>query len=62
MQAEQTCDFPTALNDPHGHGLSSEGVQQGPGVEPALVLQPWREAGEKGKVTLLKARVNEQIQ
>lgn len=36
----RTCHLSAALDDSHGDGLPSEGVEQRPGVKPALVLQP----------------------
>lgn len=40
-EAQLTCDFSEALIHSHRHGFASEGVQEGPGVEPAFVLQSW---------------------
>lgn len=41
-RSELTCDLSEALNDPQREGLPPEGVQQSPGIEPALILQTCR--------------------
>lgn len=50
----QTCHLSVALDDSHRHGFPLEGVQQSPGVKPALILQPW--IGEPVGMNLQKQR------